>query len=65
MNPMQITKLEAEIDTLSAQKADIEAQMSADKAVRDQALMAELATRYDKINAELNAREDAWLALQE
>jgi ATP-binding cassette subfamily F protein 3 len=65
VNPMQITKLEAEIDTLSAQKADIEAQMSADKAVRDQALMAELATRYDKINAELNAREDAWLALQE
>ena len=53
------------IDTLSAQKADIEAQMSADKALRDQALMAELATRYHKINAELNAREDAWLALQE
>ncbi len=63
-NPVQIAKLESEIDALTAQKNDIEAEMSSHDVAQDPSRLAALAIDYEKIKTDLSAREAAWFEAQ-
>ena len=63
-NPVQIAKLEAEIEALTAQKTDLEAQMSTQQVAQDQTQLTQLAQAHEQINTDLTALEAAWFEAQ-
>ena len=63
-NPVQIAKLEAEIEALTAQKTDLEAQMSTGQVAQDQTQLTQLAQAHEQINTDLTTLEAAWFEAQ-
>ena len=63
-NPVQIAKLEAEIEALTAQKNALEAEMSSHDVAQDPSRLAALAIDYEQVKTDLSAREAAWFDAQ-
>lgn len=63
-NPVQIAKLEAEIEALTAQKHALEAEMSSHDVAQDPSRLAALAIDYEQVKTDLAAREAAWFDAQ-
>lgn len=63
-NPVQIAKLEAEIEALTARKNTLEAEMSSHDVAQDPSRLAALAIDYEQVKTDLSAREAAWFDAQ-